>query len=92
MLAELLADPRVKTQKDLEAVFATFDACRKPRTQWLVQSSRYIGQVLDHHAEGIGGDLEKIKNEIVTRNVKIMEADVKQMCADATAELGKRLG
>jgi salicylate hydroxylase len=47
VIAELLADPQVRTQDDLNAVFATFNAQRRSRGQWLVQSSRWVGDCYD---------------------------------------------
>lgn len=91
-MAELLADPRVKTQKELEAVFATFNTERKERGQWLVQSSRRIGDCYEWRAEGVGKDFEKIEAEINERNGIIADVDVENMCKDAREELGNRLG
>ncbi|KAH8587905.1 hypothetical protein B0O99DRAFT_747236 [Bisporella sp. PMI_857] len=91
ILAELLADERVKTRNQLEAVFATFDAERRSRTQWLVESSRWIGDCYEWRAEGIGRDFSKIENEINKRNAVIANIDMEEMCAQAKEELGKRL-
>lgn len=91
-MAELLADPRVTSQKDLEAVFATFDAERRPRGHWLVQSSRWIGDCYEWRAEGIGRDFGKIEEEINRRNGIIANIDMEEMCEHAREELGKRLG
>ncbi|KAL6243946.1 hypothetical protein RBB50_009380 [Rhinocladiella similis] len=51
VLAELLADESVQTPQDLEAVFATFNAERKARGQWLVQASRHIGDCYEWRAK-----------------------------------------
>lgn len=91
MLAELLADEQVKTQHDLEAVFATFDAERRPRAQWLVESSRWIGDCYELRAKGVGNDFTKIKDEINERNGIISDVNIEQMCARAKDELRKRL-
>ncbi|KAI1623077.1 salicylate hydroxylase [Exophiala viscosa] len=91
VLAELLADERVQKPQDLEAVFATFNAERKERGQWLVQSSRYMGDCYEWRAEGIGRDFAKIEAEIKERGAIISEVDVPKMCEKAKEELGKRL-
>lgn len=91
VMAELLADKRVKSQTDLEAVFATFDAERRPRGHWLVQSSRRVGDCYEWRAEGIGRDFGKMEAEINERNGVIANVDVSKMCEHAREELGKRL-
>ena len=90
-MAELLADERVTTQKDLEAVFATFDAERRERGHWLVQSSRWIGDCYEWRAAGVGRDFGKIEAEINERNGIIANIDMVKMCEHAREELSKKL-
>ena len=90
-MAELLADEQVRTQHDLEAVFATFDAQRRTRGQWLVQSSRRIGDCYEWRAEGIGKDFAKIEAEINERNGIIANVDMRKMCEEAREDLRTRL-
>lgn len=90
-LAEMLADENVKTRKDLEAVFTTFDAIRRERTQWLVQSSRFIGDTYEWRAPGVGDDIAKVEAEINRRKAVITDFDVRQMCQDAKQELHTNL-
>jgi salicylate hydroxylase len=91
MLAELLADEQVKSRHELEAVFATFDAERRSRAQWLVESSRWIGDCYELCAEGVGNDFTKIEAQINERNGIIANVNIEQMCARANDELRKRL-
>lgn len=91
MLAELLADERVKTPADLNTVFATFDAERRSRGHWLVQSSRRVGDCYEWRAEGVGRDFRKIEAEINERNGIIHNVNVGELCEQARQELGKRL-
>ncbi|EXJ88728.1 salicylate hydroxylase [Capronia coronata CBS 617.96] len=91
ILAELLADERVQTPKDIEAVFATYNAERKERGQWLVQSSRWVGDCYEWRAPGIGRDFAKIEHEINTRNAIIANVDLEEMCVQAKQALSKRL-
>lgn len=91
MLAELLADEQVKSRHELEAVFATYDAERRSRAQWLVESSRWIGDCYELRAEGIGNDFTKIEAEIKKRNGIIADINIEEMCARAKDELRKRL-
>lgn len=91
MLAELLADEQVKSQHELEAVFATYDAERRSRAQWLVESSRWIGDCYELRAKGIGNDFTKIEAQINERNGIIADVNIEEMCAKAKDELRKRL-
>ncbi|KIX92833.1 uncharacterized protein Z520_11496 [Fonsecaea multimorphosa CBS 102226] len=91
VLASLLADERVQSPSDLDAVFATFTARRKERGQWLVQSSRWVGDCYEWRAEGIGRDFVKIESEINERNGIIANVDVEEMCREAKEELRRRL-
>jgi salicylate hydroxylase len=86
-----LADRRVVSGEHLEAVFATFDAVRRPRGNWLVQSSRRIGDCYEWRAEGVGQDFKAIEGEINSRNGTIADVDCKEMCYQARRQLGERL-
>ncbi|PWY83657.1 salicylate 1-monooxygenase sala [Aspergillus sclerotioniger CBS 115572] len=91
VLAALLEDKRVQTHKDLQAVLAAFDENRRERTQWLVQSSRFIGDCYEWRADGVGSDFKKIEEAINYRNGVIANVDVGQMCEDARKQMEKRL-
>ncbi|KAF7591626.1 hypothetical protein BBP40_001265 [Aspergillus hancockii] len=91
VLATLFEDERVSTHKDLEAVLATYDFSRLERSQWLVQSSRFIGDSYEWQAAGVGKDFKKIEEAINYRNGVIANVDVVKMCEDARKCLGKRL-
>lgn len=91
VLAELLATSAAKTPAGLRAVFQTFDQCRRPRTQWLVASSRRTGELYEWQAQGVGADVAKIAAETHERFEKIWQGDIKQMIAEAQATLQKLL-
>jgi salicylate hydroxylase len=91
MLAGLLEDDRVREPKDLEAAFAAYDASRRGRGQWLVQSSRRNAELMDYRAEGVGKDFEKIRHETAERWAKIWNYDLVQAIKEAREDLGKRL-
>jgi len=91
VMALLLQDERVQSLKDLEAAFTAFDANRRERTQWLVQSSRFIGNSYEWQAPGVGDDFKKIEHEINVRGKIIGGFDIEKMCSDATNELTKAL-
>ena len=48
----------------LEAAFRTFDACRRERTQWLVQNSRVCGDIFQWRFPPNGKDAEQCKKEL----------------------------
>ena len=83
ILAELLKDDAVRSHADLEAVFAAFDAVRRERCQWLVQSSRRIGDCYEWRASGVGRDFKKIESEINERLGIISDIDIEGVCKDA---------
>ena len=87
VLAELLADENVFSYQDVETAFKIYDAVRKPRGEFLVQTSRFMGDAYERRNEATGDDLEKIKYELVARNSIIHNLDVEKMCRDARAEL-----
>lgn len=90
-MAELLADEAVKSGQDLEAVFSTFHEVRKERGEFLVQSSRRIGDVYEWRAEGVGSDFAKMEKEINWRNATIGNVNVSEMCKDARSKLQSKL-
>jgi salicylate hydroxylase len=91
ILASLLDLEQVQSPSDLEAVFATFNDRRKERGQWLVQSSRWIGDCYEWRAKGIGRDFALIEKEINERNSHIADVDVLKWCEDAREDLERRL-
>lgn len=91
VLAALLSDERVTTAKDLEAVLATFDTVRRERSQWLVQSSRFIGDAYEWRAPGVERDVEGIEREINRRNGIIANVDMEEMCGESVRVLGEKL-
>lgn len=92
MLSELLVDKNVHSSRDLEAVFATFDSCRRARTQWLVESSRFGGEMYTWNCEAVGRDFRTMEAEINARINNIDQVDVKEMCEEAKETLAKTLG
>lgn len=90
-MAELLADDQVKDAADIEAAFTVFDINRRERCQWLVHSSRFIGDAYEWRAPGVGDDFKKIESEINRRNGIIGNFDVEKGCKDAVQELAKIL-
>ncbi|GAM83866.1 hypothetical protein ANO11243_018560 [Dothideomycetidae sp. 11243] len=92
VMAELLADERVTGPEGVQAAFQAFNDQRLERTQWLVQSSRRVGELWDMKAEGVGDDVEMIKKEIIERYDMVWNGQVKEYIAEAKELLGKILG
>ncbi|KAH6993635.1 hypothetical protein EDB82DRAFT_524718 [Fusarium venenatum] len=87
VMAELLADEKVQSRSDLEAVFAAFDASRRERTQWLVQSSRFVGDAYEWRAKGVGKDIPGIEREINERIAVISDVEIAKSCEMAREKL-----
>jgi len=91
VLAELLATPQAKTPKGIKAAFQAFDMTRRPRTQWLIASSRRTGEIYEGQAEGVGRDMEKAEVELKERCEKIWNGDINAMITEAKEHLDKVL-
>ncbi|QIX00456.1 hypothetical protein AMS68_005973 [Peltaster fructicola] len=91
IMAELLGNPRVKTAKDLEVVFKVYNAVRRQRTMWLVQSSRVLGKAYDWQLEGTGRDAARIEAELAGRALMIDGVDVAVLCETAQIMLDCKL-
>lgn len=103
VMAELLADVQRRLQSTapdeggltavdaLEVAFQTFDACRRERTQWVVQNSRVGGDIYQWRFPPSGNDMEKCKEELEWRARRIWELDVEGVAEDAVKQLGESL-
>ncbi|KAF8146458.1 hypothetical protein K438DRAFT_1628078 [Mycena galopus ATCC 62051] len=91
VLAEILADERVKTPKDIEAAFATFNDVRLERDHWLVKSSRFVGDCVEGMNPDIGMDWEKFHQEMVRRYDVVMGINISEQAKLAKENLHKRL-
>ncbi len=92
VLAELFADPSVRGPGDLAAALAAFDENRRERGQWLVQSSRRIGDTYEWQASGIGSDVALVEKEIIERNGIIADYDIQGGALEARRSLERNLG
>lgn len=89
-MAALLGGNSVRTAKDLDAVLEVYNNARIERGHWLVQSSRYLGNMYDWMSKE-GSDMTQIEAELRKRNAVIYEADVAKMMDDAVADLEAKL-
>lgn len=83
VLSELLADQSICSIQDIETALAVYDGVRRPRGQWLVQSSAHIGNCYEWLAKGVGSDFGKIEEQINHRNGIIANVNVPEMGAAA---------
>ncbi|KAG5958663.1 hypothetical protein E4U57_001211 [Claviceps arundinis] len=90
VLAQLFANDEMLDRGVVQVALAVYDACRRERASWLVQSSRHIGNTYEWIAEGIENDFTKIQEEITHRNGVIANADIMAMCDEAKEEFCKR--
>lgn len=57
----------VKNKDHIPQALAAFDQVRRPRTQRMVSTSRESGDLLGLKAPGIGDDIPKMRQKMVTR-------------------------
>ena len=91
VLAEMLSLPEVGDSQSIELAFAKFDELRRERGNALVVSSVHQGDLYEWSIPGIGADFAEIKNEMETRNSRITDVDVQQMCTEAKNALRNAL-
>lgn len=91
VLATLLADDALRGPEDLDAVFQAYDESRRPRTQWLVQSSRRAADLYEWRDAEIGKDCEGILREVNKRQAYIWDIDLNAELDSARTGLIRRL-
>lgn len=87
MLAELLNDDSVISRAHLDTLLKVYDTHRRPRGQWLVQSSQIIGDCYEWREKAIDKDFAAIEAEINKRNGMIANVDLKEMILKARNDL-----
>ena len=94
LLEELVASDETANQTDrLEAVFATFEANRLERDQWLVQSSRRAADVYEWRLPQTGRDyFEAMQKDIEGRQAVCWGVDLDKAVVEAKTDLRRRLG
>ena len=95
VICELLAGLGSGSDKvqpgQLAAALRSYSNIRTPRTQWLVQSSRQVGDMYQWRSELTGRDPVRMKEEFLQRQRKIWDFDPTEMVEGARVELGKQL-
>ncbi|KAH8900542.1 FAD/NAD(P)-binding domain-containing protein [Thozetella sp. PMI_491] len=87
-LSELLNCDAVTNTRDLEVVLSVYDAHRRERGNWLVQSSRWVGRLYDYE---FGNNYEMIERQLRERFGMINNFSVREMCDRALGDLRERL-
>ena len=75
----------------ISAAFAAFSAVRLERCQWLVRSSREMGDIYEWRHPDTARDGEKIRAEFERRFRKVWDFDVDAMITEAQAQCEDRL-
>lgn len=75
----------------ITTAFQTYSKVRLERSQWLVQSSREMGEISQWRYPSTRRDSEKSKAEFESRSRKIWDFDVKKMVAETESICAKGL-
>ncbi len=76
---------RVRDPMLIPNAFAAYDQVRRPRSQRVVTTSREAGRLYGMMAEGVGGDLEKIRERTGRRMEWIWNRDLERQNGEAVA-------
>lgn len=90
-VSRLVQDEKIPMAKALQLAFATFNAVRKERTQWVVQSSRDVCEIYEWNHPDTGSDAEKAFAEIKRRSHKIWNFDYMDMIRESLEALEWRV-
>ncbi|OBT49161.1 hypothetical protein VE00_00004 [Pseudogymnoascus sp. WSF 3629] len=90
VLSRLL--PLCTGPSDIQRAFLAYDAVRVPRTQAVVRESREQGRILDMRGEGVGADLERLREALDGRVRWIWGVDLEEHCREAVRGFWKGEG
>ncbi|KAI9791591.1 MAG: hypothetical protein M1816_003677 [Peltula sp. TS41687] len=90
ILSTVLADEKVMSTSDVPAALHAYDAIRRPRSQKVVSTSRTAGETYAFRGPA-GNDLEKVREELLTRYSWIWDEDMSRQAEDARAVLAQIL-
>ncbi|KAK4038532.1 hypothetical protein C8A01DRAFT_17381 [Parachaetomium inaequale] len=93
LLEEQTQDVNGDPTNGLEAVFAAFDASRRERDQWLVQSSRRAADLYEWRLPNTGKEyFEDMRKDIEERQAVCWGVDLDKVVLEAKADLRRRRG
>lgn len=81
----------VKTEEAICASFAAYEKVRHERTRWLIESSRYMGELFEWQTPECGSDTIKCHKEVEWRSHKIWDYDVDNMLTEIREMLAVKL-
>ena len=87
ILRTLLAS--IKTPEQLNGALRAYDEVRRPRTQRIVDSSRVSGLIMSGRGDGVGLEVEKMREALAERWGFIHDFDMKRHKEDALAILNR---
>lgn len=91
LLEEEIQRDDVSPIDELQAVFAAFDASRRERDQWLVQSSRRAADLYQWRLPNTGRDnFDAMRVDVETRQVVCWGVDLDKAIREARADLRRR--
>ncbi|KAK8090376.1 hypothetical protein PG997_005337 [Apiospora hydei] len=91
VLSELLTDSQVTKPDQLAAVFEAFDAVRRPRGHWLVQSSRRMVELYQGRAKDVdSNDVDAMRKEMEERFSTVWGYDLKKAIQEGKENMHKR--
>ncbi|ROV95568.1 hypothetical protein VSDG_05263 [Cytospora chrysosperma] len=77
--------------KVLQAALSAYEDVRLERTRWLVETSRFIGELYEWQVEKCGSDSTKCVQEVFTRSHKIWDYDIEGMLEETRKLLRMKL-
>jgi len=75
----------------IRAALSAYDTVRRERAQWLVQSSRRVGEIYEWLDQEVGRDINKCKHEAEWRAHAIWDYDIDGMIREAGEEFSKNV-
>ncbi|CAG8255715.1 unnamed protein product [Penicillium olsonii] len=69
----------ISKRKTISAAFAAYECTRYDRTQWIIESSRFMGELFEWQAAGFERDPDKCHSEVEWRSHKIWDYDVENL-------------
>lgn len=76
----------------VRAALAAYETVRLPRSRWVVESSRILGELYEWQYAPTGQDKDKCEKEVNWRSRRIWDYDINEMMRQTAEEYQKQLG